>query len=279
VPGDTEGPADDAPSVILSEVKERIGTITLNRPDRRNALNGELMAALDAATRTMAADDEVKIVVLTGAAPLGGSGGFCSGGDVKGGGRGSPGSEKGVPPDALSGDLSRHDFHAAMLLHLMPKPTIAMVGGPAVGAGCSLAAACDFRFASTDAVFATNFTPNGLSGDYGGSFLWTRIVGTARARQLYFLNEKIRADRALELGMVHAVLSPSELRDYTYEVANRLAQTPAVLLALVKENLNAAEDEMERRRWLFAHETESQITAAKNMMERVQAKAAAAEEP
>ena len=96
-----------------------------------------------------------------------------------------------------------------MLLHLMPKPTIAMVGGPAVGAGCSLAAACDLRFASEDAVFAANFSPNGLSGDYGGSFFWTRIGGTALARRLYLLNEKIPAPQALDLGMVHAVLPPA----------------------------------------------------------------------
>ena len=114
-----------------------------------------------------------------------------------------------------------------MLLHLMPKPTIAMVGGPAVGAGCSLAAACDLRFASEDAVFATNFTPNGLPGDYGGSFFWTRIGGTALARRLYLLNERIPATRAMELGMVHAVLPPHELRAHTYEIANELARTPA----------------------------------------------------
>ena len=179
--------------MLLTEVTERIGVLTLNRPARRNALNGELMAALDGAVKAMAADDGVKVVILTGAPPEGGHGGFCSGGDVKDGGRGAPGSELGVPPDALDGDLSRHDLHAAMLLHLMPKPTIAMVGGPAVGAGCSLAAACDLRFASSDAVFATNFSPNGLSGDYGGSFFWTRIGGTALARRLYLLNEKLPA--------------------------------------------------------------------------------------
>jgi 2-(1,2-epoxy-1,2-dihydrophenyl)acetyl-CoA isomerase len=266
---------DDTGPVILTEVKDRVGTITLNRPERRNALNGELIGALDAAVRQMADDDDAKAVILTGSAPDGGHGGFCSGGDVKGGGRGSPGSEKGVPPDALSGDLGRHDFHAAMLLHLMPKPTIAMVGGPAVGAGCSLAAACDLRFASTDAVFATNFSPNGLSGDYGGSVFWTRIVGTATARRLYFMNEKIPASQALELGMVHAVVPPGQLYEYTHEIANRLVRTPAALLALVKDNLNAAEDESERRRWLFAHEAENQVTAVKSMMERMQAKSEA----
>ena len=263
----------DAGPVILTEVVDRVGTITLNRPARRNALNGELIAALDGAVRQMAEDPEAKVIVLTGAAPEGGHGGFCSGGDVKSGGRGSPGSEKGVPADALSGDLSRHDLHAAMLLHLMPKPTIAMVGGPAVGAGCSLAAACDLRFASEDAVFSTNFSPNGLSGDYGGSFFWTRIGGTALARRLYLLNEKIPADQALALGMVHAVLPPTELGPYTYEVAQRLVRTPATLLALVKDNLNEAEDEVERRRWLFAHEAENQGQSAKATMERLAQKA------
>ena len=260
---------DEVEPVILTDVTDRVGTITLNRPARRNALNGELMAALDDAVRQMADDPDAKVIVLTGAAAEGAHGGFCSGGDVKGDGRGSAGSEKGVPRNALSGDLSRHDLHAAMLLHLMPKPTIAMVGGPAVGAGCSLAAACDLRFASEDAVFATNFSPNGLAGDYGGSFFWTRIGGTALARRLYLLNERIPAARALELGMVHAVLPAAELETYTYEIANTLVRTPAALLALVKDNLNEAEDEVERRRWLIAHEAENQTRSAATMMERV----------
>jgi 2-(1,2-epoxy-1,2-dihydrophenyl)acetyl-CoA isomerase len=258
----------DAP-VLLTEAIDRIGVLTLNRPARRNALNAELIAALDGAVKAMAADDGVKVVILTGAAPEGGHGGFCSGGDVKDGGRGGPGSELGVPADALDGDLSRHDLHAAMLLHLMPKPTIAMVGGPAVGAGCSLAAACDLRFASTDAVFAANFSPNGLSGDYGGSFFWTRIGGTALARRLYLLNEKLPAARALELGMVHEVLPPQQLLEYTMDVARRLVRTPAALLELVKDNLNAAEDEATRRRYLFAHEAENQAVSARLMRDRL----------
>jgi 2-(1,2-epoxy-1,2-dihydrophenyl)acetyl-CoA isomerase len=255
--------------VLLTEVTDRIGVLTLNRPARRNALNGELIAALDGAVKAMAADADVKVVILTGAPPEGGHGGFCSGGDVKDGGRGAPGSELGVPADALDGDLSRHDLHAAMLLHLMPKPTIAMVGGPAVGAGCSLAAACDLRFASSDAVFATNFSPNGLSGDYGGSFFWTGIGGTALARRLYLLNEKLPAARALELGMVHEVLPPEQLREYTMDVARRLLRTPAALLGLVKDNLNEAEDEAARRRYLFAHEAENQAVSARLMRDRI----------
>jgi 2-(1,2-epoxy-1,2-dihydrophenyl)acetyl-CoA isomerase len=271
--------AQDKGPVILTQVEDRVGTITLNRPARRNALNGELIAALDGAVRQMADDPDAKVVVLTGAAPGGSHGGFCSGGDVKDGGGGSPGGEKGVPAGALSGDLSRHDLHAAMLLHVMPKPTIAMVGGPAIGAGCSLAGACDLRFASEDAVFSANFSPNGLAGDYGGSFFWTRIAGTALARRLYLLNEKIPAGQALELGMVQAVLPPDELRAYTYEIAAKLVRTPATLLALVKDNLNAAEDEVDRRRWLFAHEAENQVESARAVAERMALKQKAAKRP
>ena len=253
--------------VLLTAVADRVGTITLNRPERRNALNSELIGALDDAVRAMAENPEVKVVVLTGAPAPGGLGGFCSGGDVKDGAAG-PGGERGVPLDALTGDLSRHDDHAAMRLHLMPKPTIAMVGGPAIGAGCSLAAACDLRFASEESVFSVNFTPNGLAGDYGGSFFWTRIGGTALARRLYLLNERIPAARALELGMVHAVLPATQLRNHTYEVAAGLAGTSSPVLALVKENLNEAEDEVARRRWLFAHEAENQMAAAKSSRRR-----------
>ncbi|HEY3877925.1 MAG TPA: enoyl-CoA hydratase-related protein, partial [Trebonia sp.] len=124
-------------------------------------------------------------------------------------------------------------------------------------------------FASSDAVFAANFSPNGLSGDYGGSFFWTRIGGTALARRLYLLNEKLPAGRALELGMVHGVLPPEDLRDYTLDVARRLVRTPAALLKLVKDNLNAAEDEAARRRYLFAHEAENQAVSGQLMRDRL----------
>lgn len=252
--------------MLLREVVDRIGVITLNRPERRNALDGALVAALDAAVKEMAADAEVKVVVLTGAAPEGRHGGFCSGGDVKDGSR--PGMELGVPPGALEGDLARHDRHAALLLHLMPKPTVAMVGGPAVGAGFSLAGACDLRFASDDAVLSAGFAPNGLSGDYGGTVFWTEIVGTAMARELYLLNEKLSAEEALRRGMVHAVFPAERLRDETLQRAREMARLPADLLARIKDNLNEAESERGRRRWLFAHETTNQIEGVAARMAR-----------
>jgi 2-(1,2-epoxy-1,2-dihydrophenyl)acetyl-CoA isomerase len=260
------------PEDILVDVADRVGTITLNRPERRNALNGDLIAALDAAVKQVAADPAVKVVILTGAAPEGGHGGFCAGGDVKD--RGNPaGLELGVPPGALEGDLARHDHHAAMLLHLMPKPTIAMIGGPAIGAGLSLAAACDLRFASDDAVFAAAFSPIGLSGDYGGSFFWTRIAGTATARRLYLLNEKLTADEALALGMVHSVLPAAQLRAHVTAVAAQLVRTSTEVLARIKDNLNQAEDDADRRRFLLAHEAHNQIEAGKVLAERLKQRA------
>jgi 2-(1,2-epoxy-1,2-dihydrophenyl)acetyl-CoA isomerase len=249
-----------ASDLVTVEVADHVATITLNRPHRRNALDGDTITALHEAVAAMAADDRARVVVLTGAAGPGADGGFCAGGDVK-----QPGSREGlrlgVPREALSGDLSRHDDHPAMRLHLMPKPTIAMIGGPAVGAGLSLAAACDLRFASHDAVFATGFSSVGLSGDFGGTFLWTRIVGTATARRLYLLNERLTADQALALGMVHAVVPAADLRGRVREVAARLARMPPDLLALVKHNLNEAEDDPARRRFLFANEATNQMAS------------------
>ena len=259
----------DARQVLRREVVDRVGVLTLDRPERRNALNGTLIAALDAAVKEAAADPEVKVVVLTGAAPEGGTGGFCSGGDVKD--SSGPGMELGVPPGALEGDLARHDQHAAMLLHLMPKPTIAMIGGPAIGAGFSLAGACDLRFASDDALLAAGFAPNGLSGDYGGTVFWTGIVGTSATRELYLLNEKLTADEALRRGMVHRVFPADRLRDETLEHARRIARLPADLLGRIKDNLNEAEGEQSRRRWLFANETNNQIEGVAARMARAAA--------
>lgn len=250
----------DTPSsspILLTEVVDRICTITLNRPERRNALNGPLVAALDAAVKEAATDPEVKVVVLTGAAAEGRHGGFCAGGDVKD--SSGPGMELGVPRDALEGNLARHDQHASMLLHLMPKPTIAMVGGPAVGAGFSLAGACDLRYASDDAVLCAGFAPNGLSGDYGGTVFWTEIVGTAMTRELYLLNEKVSAEEAHRRGMVHGVFPAERLRDEVMERARAMTRIPADLLGRLKANLNEAEATRERRRWLFAHETHNQV--------------------
>jgi 2-(1,2-epoxy-1,2-dihydrophenyl)acetyl-CoA isomerase len=270
------GTTNNEEPVILTEVTNRIGIITLNRPHRRNALNGVLIEALDVAVQEMAENPEVKVVILTGAAPEGAHGGFCSGGDTKEGGvRRADGDDRpmGAAPGTTDDDLTRFDLHAPLLLHTMPKPTIAMVGGPAVGAGFSLAGACDLRYASDDAVFASSFSANGLSGDYGGSLFWTRIIGTARTRELYYLNERLTAHQAYEWGMVNAVLPAVELRAHTLSVAERMLRIPGSLLALIKDNLTQAEDDSDRRRYLFTLESRNQRQAGKDIAERLRRRA------
>lgn len=263
-------------SVLLTEVVNRIGIITLNRPERRNALNGELIEALDLAVQEMADSPDVKVVILTGAAPEGGHGGFCAGGDIKDGGvKRQDGDDRpmGAAPGSSEDDPTRFDLHAPLLLHTMPKPTIAMVGGPAVGAGFSLAGACDLRYASDDAVFASNFSANGLSGDYGGSLFWTNIIGTAKTRELYYLNDKLSAEEAYRWGMVNAVVPAVKLREHTLSIAERLLRIPGSLLGLVKDNLTQAEQEADRRRLLFVNESRNQRQAAQDIAERLRKRA------
>ncbi len=158
-----------------------------------------------------------------------------------------------------------------MQLHLMPKPTVAMIGGPAVGAGLSLAAACDLRVASHDAVFAASFTPNGLSGDYGGTFFLTSILGTARTRQLYRSTTRSRRRRRSVGVGPRGGLSP-RWPEYTTDLAPTGAHT-GIGARVVKDNLNQAELETQRRRFLFANEASNQELAGANQAARLRAKA------
>ncbi|MET0986083.1 MAG: enoyl-CoA hydratase-related protein, partial [Steroidobacteraceae bacterium] len=148
-------------------------------------------------------DPDVRVIVLTGAGTS-----FCAGGDLKQGGDETP--RNSPPADAARARPSTEDriarlrahMDAARLLHQTSKPTIAMMRGGAAGAGLSIAAACDLRIASDTAVLMTAFVPHGFSGDFGGTYFWTRILGGARARELYLLSEKLHASRALEMGLV-----------------------------------------------------------------------------
>jgi 2-(1,2-epoxy-1,2-dihydrophenyl)acetyl-CoA isomerase len=126
-------------------------------------------------------------------------------------------------------------------LHEMPKPTIAMIRGAAAGAGLSMALACDLRIAADNAKLGTAFARVGYSGDFGGSWFLTQLVGTARARELYYTAELLDAKRALELGMVNRVVPESSLEDETMALAHRIASGPRIALAYMKRNMNAAE--------------------------------------
>lgn len=222
---------------VLVGVEDGVGVVTLNRPDRLNALNGEIMAALREAVQAVAVDPSVGCVVLTGAGR-----GFCAGGDTKDGNE-RRASGAAPPPEPVAGAGLRASAEASRLLREMPKPTIAMVNGPVAGAGIGLAGSCDLRFAGRSASFISAYVNIGGSGDYGATYVWPRILGAAKARELFLLNTKFDAQGALDFGLYNRVFADEELRAETMQVAKRLAAGPSSSWAYMKANLNAAEEE------------------------------------
>ncbi len=222
---------------VTAHVEDRVATVTLNRPERRNAVSNEMLRALEVALEAAERDDEVRAVVLTGA-----GGAFCAGGDVKGMDEAHRAESGGTGPgiDAAIAAQRRNQRGTAGRLYAMPKPVVASIPGPAAGAGLSLALACDLRIASEAAFFFTAFAKVGFSGDYGGSYFLTRLVGSAKARELYFLSERIDAREAERLGIVNWVVSADALEERTRELALRLAKGPGVAYRYMKENLNRA---------------------------------------
>ena len=222
---------------LLGRVEDGVATITFNRPERRNAVGPEMLYALEVALDAADRDDAVRAVVLTGA-----GGAFCAGGDVKGmdetnreGSR-----EAGPGIDAAIALQRRNQRNTAGRIYTMPKPVIASIPGAVAGAGLSFALACDLRIASENAVFTTAFARVGFSGDYGGTYFLTQVVGSAKARELYFLSDRIDAKEAERLGLVHWVVPPDALEDRTRALAQRLASGPSVAYRYMKENLNRA---------------------------------------
>lgn len=218
---------------LLETVEDGVATLTMNRPEARNALTGEMLAALTEAIQRLAADPAVRAVVLTGA-----GGAFCAGGDVKGfvaagAGGGGPSFKQRLHSLRAGTELSRW-------LHEMPKPTLAVIPGAAAGAGLSIALACDMRIAANDAKLTTAFAKVGLSGDYGGSYFLTHLVGAAKARELYFLSDVITGAQAAALGLVNQATPAADLAEAAASLARRLAGLPTAAIGHMKKNLNAA---------------------------------------
>jgi 2-(1,2-epoxy-1,2-dihydrophenyl)acetyl-CoA isomerase len=222
----------NAPPELLETIEDGIATLTFNRPERLNALSTPIMEGLLDGLPRLAGDPGVKVVVLTGAGRA-----FCAGGDVK---SMAEGSVQRSTAEATTRLRSR--MEVSRILHELPKPTIAMINGPAAGAGLALALACDLRIAGTSARLVTAFVRVGFSGDFGGSYFLTRLVGTAKARELYFTGRPVEAGEALSLGLVNRVIPDEELATVTMELARSLAQGPSIALSLMKRNLNCAEN-------------------------------------
>ena len=224
---------------LIETIEDGVATLTMNRPEARNALTGEMQAALSEALPRLAADQSVRLVVLTGA-----GGAFCAGGDVKGfaaaAGDGGGGGGRGINLEARTHGL-RGSADVVHWLHDMPKPTLAVIGGPAAGAGLSLALACDLRIAADDAKLTTAFSKIGLAGDYGGSFFLTQLVGAAKARELYFTADVITGAEALRLGIVNKAVPRAELPAAAAAYVRYLAGLPTLAIGYMKRNLNAAQ--------------------------------------
>ena len=218
--------------VLIETVEDGVLTLTMNRPDRLNALNSEMLQGLVDALVRAAADSAIGAIVLTGAGR-----GFCAGGDVK---AMAERNQQSLSYDERVQDLRRR-MEAARLLHEIAKPTIAMLRGPVAGAGLSLALACDIRIASDTLRLTTAFAKVALSGDFGGSWFLTQLVGAAKARELYFLSPVLGAAEARELGLVSRVVADSELEQETRALALSLAKGPRVSLGYIKQNMNLAE--------------------------------------
>jgi 2-(1,2-epoxy-1,2-dihydrophenyl)acetyl-CoA isomerase len=216
---------------VLQQLDSGLLTITMNRPDRRNALNPEMTRGLVEAARRAAEDHEVRAVLLKGA-----GGTFCVGGDVKS-------MAEGRAPLPFETRLSnlRRGMEVSRILHEMPKPVVAQLDGAAAGAGLSIALACDLRVAGASVKITTAFAKVGLSGDYGGTYFLTHLLGSARARELYLTSPVLSAQEAYALGMVTRVVPDAELEAGARELALSLAHGPSVTLGYIKRNINNAE--------------------------------------
>ena len=217
---------------LIESFEAGIATLTMNRPEARNAFTREMMDALSEALPRLAVDPAVRLVVVTGTGNA-----FCAGGDVK-----SFAKNVAAAPAALSFDTKVTDLRARMevarWLHEMPKPTLAVIPGPAAGAGLSVALACDLRIAADDAKLTTAFSKIGLSGDFGGSYFLNHLVGGARAREMYFTGQVITGAEAQRIGLVNRAVPAAQLADAARAWAAELAALPTVAVGYMKRNLN-----------------------------------------
>ena len=230
---------DTGTTDLLAALDAGVLTLTLNRPEARNAMSQAMNQALQAQLAAAEFDPAVKCIVLTGAGKC-----FCAGGDVKGMAASGEGSKDG-PVGAMTLDeaIARQRANqraTAGKLFKMAKPTVAALPGAAAGAGLALALACDLRIMASTAIMTTAFARVGFSGDYGGTYFLTQLVGSAKARELYFLSDRVGADEALRLGLTNWVCAPEDLAAKTAEITRRLANGPTVAYRYMKENLNRA---------------------------------------
>ena len=215
---------------ILVERSDGVVTVTLNRPEKKNALRMEEFQGLKEICEHVASNPVDRVMVITGAGD-----GFCSGADLT-----PSGNDDGLTAGTgISGIMRMTRIHgAALAFHRIPKPVIAAVNGVAAGAGMNLALGADIIYASDTARFSEIFAKRGLTVDFGGTYVLPRLVGLHRAKELAFTADIIPAAEAERIGLVNKVLPAAELMAAVGDLARRLAQGAPTALALIKESLN-----------------------------------------
>jgi len=211
---------------ILYEVEGNLATVTLNRPQSLNGITNTMMRELYECLNVAALDERVRVLMFTGAGR-----GFCPGVDLK------------ASTSGASQEPNRREyFHITTLLHEMPKVTIAAVNGACAGAGFGWACACDLRYASDKAVFNSAFLGVAISGDMAGPWLLPRIVGATKARELFFMSQKFRADEAERIGLVLKTFPADTFRDEVRSIAERLSKSAPLAIGEMKKNFINAEN-------------------------------------
>jgi len=226
---------DTGTAELVCVVRDRVAIITLNRPEVRNALSDTLTPALRGLIKDCGENPDIHVLLITGAGTA-----FCAGGNVKGMGAHRDPAKLAMSHDEKVADLQERQRLLTGALASVRKPTIAALPGPAVGAGLALAMACDIRIAAASAFVSTGYLRVGLSGDYGIAWLLTRLVGTARARELMFTADKVDAARCEAIGLVNRVVPDDRLQDEAFALARSMAEGPTLALRYMKDNLDEA---------------------------------------
>lgn len=214
-------------------VTDHVALITMNNPSKRNALSSELTPALGRMLQETETDPDVRVLVLTGAGSA-----FCAGGDIGGMGASLAGGSGRPDTEAMIRRLQTAQDAVSLRLYDYAKPTIAALPGAAAGAGMSIALACDLRVAAQNAVLVPAFGAIGLSGDFGGSWLLSRLLGPGRAKEIYFTGQRISADDGLALGVFNRVLPNETMMSGTMALASELAMAAPIALRFMKDNIN-----------------------------------------
>ena len=245
---------------ILIENKDNILDIKFNRPESRNAITREMFESLLTVLEKCKEDHELRAIFLSGEGDA-----FSAGGDVK-----DMASKEDTSSLEEKTNSLRRIMGVSELLYTLPIPTISVINGAAAGAGFSIALACDMRIATENAKFVTAFSKIAFSGDFGGSYFLTKIIGSAKARELFYLSEAIDGKKANDLGIVNSLVNSTEIDDYTKNLKNKFRNLAPIAIKYMKKNLNVAEIgdlnlslNQEALHMMICSETEDHKNAAK----------------